>query len=234
MTMLSNSRYRNRDEAGFSLMEVVVTTSILMIVMTAILSTLELATRQERRTTAVVDNQNTVMVAFNRITRELRGANPIEWSAVVNSSEFERSITFWVGSTSGNDRKQWRFRIDSSSTTSELVAECLSGCVPAGSGLPDVPSREVLIPRLLNSNSEPLFQYYSGYSDGDVLTTTAGSPNQVNPQIVSVCTVRIVIRIRSGSEGGAPVYDASTDAEIRNSIPGGVSGYSGGISGVGC
>lgn len=227
----SNPRDR-RGDSGFSLMEVVITTSILMIVMTAILSTLELATRQERRTTAVVDNQNAVMVAFNRLTRELRGANPIEWSAVADSSEFETSVTFWVGSVEGNDRKQWRFRVDTS--TSELVAECLSGCVPAGSGLPDLPTREVLIPRMANTAAQPVFQYYSGYSDDLILTTTAGSPDQVDPQIVSVCTVRIVIRIRSEAGGGAPVYDASTDTEIRNSIPGGVSGWSGGVAGVGC
>lgn len=213
-------------------MEVVITTSILMIVMTAILSTLEVATRQERRTSAVVDNQNNVMNAFNRITRELRGANPIVWDTVIDSSEFENSITIWVGSVDQGDRKQWRFGIDPA--TSELLAECLTNCVPQGSGLADAPTREVLVPRMVNTATEPLFRYYSGFSESDALTTTSGAGDQVDPEQIGICTIRIVVRIRSAAQGAAPVYDASTDTEIRNSIPGGVGGWPGGQAGQGC
>lgn len=204
-----------RDD-GFSLMELMVVTAILMVVMTAILSMLEVATRQERRTTAVVDNQNNVMLAFNKIGRELRGANPIDVSAVGNTEELENSVTVWVGSESDGNRRQWRFRVDPA--TSELVQECLSGCAGGAT------TREVLVPRIVNTATEPLFQYFKGYGDDpniDQLKTAAGDPDQVVKEDVAHCTVRIVIRIRSAAEANAPVYDATTDTEVRNTLPGG-------------
>lgn len=224
-------RSSDRDD-GFSLLEVVITTSILMIVMTAILSTLELAMRQERRTTAVVDNQNSVMIAMNRVTRELRGANPIDVDNVVDSSEMETAVTLWVGTEASGDLKQWRFRVAPNATTGqpELLAECLTNCPLPTSP----PSTEVLVPRLANTVAEPVFQYYEGFNDGEILTTTAGASDQVAPDIVARCAVRMTVRIRSDGAGDAPVYDTSTDAEIRNSIPGGTGGWPGAESGKQC
>lgn len=214
---MTRLEYRDSRDDGFSLMELIIVTSILMIVMTAILSMLEVATRQQRRTTAVVDNQNSVMVAFNRIGRELRGANPIDVTAVDDASELETSMTLWVGSEEAGDRVQWRFAIDPA--TSELVQECLTGCRGG------VPSREVLVPRMVNTASEPLFQYFKGYGDDpavDQMITTLGDSDQVAPSDIGHCTVRIVIRIRSATElREAPIYDATTDTEVRNTLPGG-------------
>lgn len=214
---MTRSEDRGSRDDGFSLMELIIVTSILMIVMTAILSMLEVSTRQQRRTTAVVDNQNNVMLAFNRMGRELRGANPIDVDGVLDSSELETSVTLWVGSDEAGDRVQWRFRIDPA--TSELVQECLAQC-RGGS-----PSREVLVPRMANTASEPLFQYFKGYGDDpavDQLVTEAGNADQVAPADIGHCTVRIVIRIRSAPDiREAPIYDATTDTEVRNTLPGG-------------
>lgn len=220
---------RRRDESGFSLMELVVTTSVLMLVMTALLNMLDAATKQERRTTAVVDNQNAVMNAFNEITRETRGANPIDVSGLVDSSSLATSLTIWVGSASAGDRRRWRFQIDGQS---RLVKQELDS---AGT----VILQRVLLPQIVNTASEPLFQYFSGaYAADEIYSLEAlaqlatPATNASTPVTLSRCAVRIRIHVRSQGETVAPVYDATTDTEIRNTLPGG-SG-SAGAGGLGC
>lgn len=207
MPPYEKSRYRPGGDEGFTLTEVLVVAGISVVVLSVLLTTLEVAVRQERRTTAIVDNQFYTMNAFQAMTREIRGANPLEVAGVASSEEMRRAITVSTGSASGGDRATWRFRVDG---TGRLVQERFQGTT--------VVLVRPLLHRVGNSPTQPIFRYFD--EDRQELTTTGSGA--VAPSVIANCTVRVVIHVVSISEfRGAPPYEATTDAQVRNKLPGG-------------
>ena len=201
----SVSRGREGDE-GFTLMELVVSTSILMIVMTAILGIFESATRLERRTSGQVDNQNAVMIAFDQITREVRGANPIDTDNVVTVDELAMTLPVRVGDSTDNNRPEFRFR----ALNGGLVKERLD---PANG---NVLGTITLVSTIENdAAASPLFTYWNARGEEQQLT----GPSATDLDHIFDCTVRITIHIIAKSDPVAPHYDASTDVELRNRNP---------------
>ncbi len=191
-------------EGGYTLVELMVVSGIFLTVLSALLTTLEVASRQERRTAAIADNQLTVLNALQTLTREIRAANPLEAGAT--SDEMRTSITLSTGSAADGDRKTYTFRVDANGS---LVQE------EADTGV-----QRVLVPKLLNSPSQPLFSYYD--ETGAELTTTG--TNAVLPDVIVDCATRVQIHIISApptTVGSPPPYEAITSVEIRNKLPGG-------------
>jgi type II secretory pathway pseudopilin PulG len=195
---------------GYTLVELMVTTGIFLMVMSALLTTLEVASRQERRTSAIVDNQFIVMNALQVLTREIRAANPIETASVTSSDEMRTSIEVSTGSVADGDRKTWRFAVDA--TTGSLIQEDVSSGSAAGA--------RVLVPRMLNSPNQPVFRYFDAVEQ-ELTTTGFGA---VSPADIANCATKVVIHIISApptTVGGPPPYEAVSSTELRNRLPGG-------------
>ena len=69
---------RRRGEDGFTVVELLVTMSILAVVMAFVTGTVVSALRTQRRQTAQVAALNDAKLAFERVTRDIRGANPLQ------------------------------------------------------------------------------------------------------------------------------------------------------------
>jgi len=205
MAMLRKAR--EREDSGFTLVEVLVVSGIFLMVLSLLLTTLEIAVRQERRTTAIVDNQFRVMNALQSMTREIRGANPIETAGVATSEDMRFALTVSNGSVSAGDRATWRFLVDGQG---RLLQQKIEGGAVA--------FERLLVRQILNTQNQPLFRYFD--EDHEELTTTGA--DQVLPSVIAQCTVRVVIDVISASDlQGAPPYRATTDVQVRNKLPGG-------------
>lgn len=62
------------DERGFTLVELLVTMTVLMLVTGALLSALDSATRTERRASTRIDDEQAVRLVLAQLTRDVRGA----------------------------------------------------------------------------------------------------------------------------------------------------------------
>lgn len=202
-----HSHSEDREDHGFTLSEVLVVAGIFLTVLSVLLTTLEVALRQERRTAAVVDNNLQVTTALAAMTREIRAANPIDTTGITSSDQMRFSLTVSVGTDQAGDSATWRFSVDGQQ---RLVQErVVSGAVE---------DQRILIRQLANGPDQPLFRYFD--DSGAELTTTGAAA--VSPSTVAQCTVRVLIHILSVPEvRGAPIHEATTDVQVRNKLPGG-------------
>jgi Tfp pilus assembly protein PilW len=67
----------NRDESGFTVVELAITLMISMIVMASILGMLHSQTQAERRVADVADSQEAIRLAYVELTSDLRSADPV-------------------------------------------------------------------------------------------------------------------------------------------------------------
>lgn len=202
--------YLHRDDReghGFTVTEVLVVAGIFLTVLSVLLTTLEVALRQERRTAAIVDNNLQVTSAIAAMTREIRAANPIETTGITSSDQMRFSLTVSVGTEEAGDSATWRFSVDGQRRL--LQERLVNGAVE---------DQRVLIRELANRPDQPLFRYFD--DSGAELTTTGAAA--VSPSTVAQCAVRVLIHILSVPEvRGAPIHEATTDVQVRNKLPGG-------------
>lgn len=72
---------RLQGEDGFTLVELLVTMAILTVVLAFVTGTVVSALRTQRRQTAQVAALNDAKLAFERVTRDIRGADPLQEAA---------------------------------------------------------------------------------------------------------------------------------------------------------
>jgi len=204
--ILRSPRYEPRDDSGFTLTELLVVTAVFMIVVSALLTTLEVAQRQQRRTESIVDNQLQVTNAMQVMTREIRAANPIDVTNITDSSIMKTSITVKTGSQSSNSVKTWRFYLNSNR---QLIAQTVLGGSSQGTyGI-------VLLKNVVNAPKQPLFRYFDEFQ-------AELTPGVVSASTISSCATKVVIDVVSRPEFiGAPDYEGVTEVELRNKLPGG-------------
>jgi prepilin-type N-terminal cleavage/methylation domain-containing protein len=65
-------------EAGFTLVELVVSMSILLVILGSILSVLDSLTASERRTSSRIDTEQAARLMLTQLARDLREANPVQ------------------------------------------------------------------------------------------------------------------------------------------------------------
>jgi type II secretory pathway pseudopilin PulG len=82
------SRRPAGDEAGFTVVELMITVMISMIVMSSLLGLLTSQTKAERRVHAVANSQEAIRLAYVELTRDLRSADPLV-AASASSVEVE-------------------------------------------------------------------------------------------------------------------------------------------------
>jgi prepilin-type N-terminal cleavage/methylation domain-containing protein len=196
------ARLRARQESGFTLVEVMISLTIMSILIGTLLGTLDVATHGQQRQEALVTDQESVREALLEMDRDLRGANPIE--PLSGASAYASGVEAAVIEPSGTQYVLWQL----SGTT--LTRSVLSS--PGGS---TVSSETVLINVTNGTTGTSLFRYFN--SAGTELTSANNTAGDF-----ANCTVRILITVAAASAPGPVPFAESSDVEIRNRLPGGI------------
>ncbi len=198
------TRPERRGESGTTVLEVSITSAILLVVLAAFLGILQSLTRTERRVQALVANEQNVRFVMSEIARDLRSANPM--LPLTSVDLYRDKVELALGPSAGTPTYV-RWSYDSGSQT--LTRSTLSA--PGGSVL----STRSRLTKVRNSDSgTPLFGYF-GQSATDLLA--AG-----NAADVANCALRVRVTVLSDSEPGPLPFREERDVEIRNRLPGGV------------
>ena len=106
-------------EAGFTIVEVMVSTAILLLVLAMCFGTLVSLTRSEDRANRLVSNEQNVRFELNQLAREIRAANPlVPLPNATTASDYDNQIEMVLGPTGGT-QKVVRWTYD---TTTLLMA----------------------------------------------------------------------------------------------------------------
>jgi len=199
---------RRRGTEGFTLIEVTVTGLIMMTVLGALFGVLESGTKVERHTQAMITSQEDVRFALAEVLRDLRAADPLlplpSVGAYVSSFEVRQ------GETASPVYTRWSL----DPTTASLVRQTLTG---AG-GTPTATTYR--LERVRNGDAGAAvttFRYYN--SEGTELTAANATPGDF-----ANCTIRVSVTVKADSdpEPGLQPFTLTSDAELRNRLPGGV------------
>lgn len=196
------------EEAGFTLMEVVVTCLVMMIVLGALLGVLESGTKVEARTQAMINSQEDVRFAMAEVLRDLRAADPL--LPLPSVGAYTSSFEARHGEPASPGYLRWRVDPVSSS----LVRELLSG---AGGTATATTYRLERVRNLDAGSPLTTFRYFN--SEGTELTGTNATPADF-----ANCTIRVSVTIKADTDRapGLQPFSLTSDAELRNRLPGGV------------
>jgi prepilin-type N-terminal cleavage/methylation domain-containing protein len=192
-----------RDEAGFSMIEIMVVVLILGIVLTALFGVLDSMTRNDRRQQALQTNQETVRLAMVQMGQDLRASNPIEPLTATTdyANKFEAAVLTPSGST-----QYVRWQLSGTTLTRSILS------APGGTAL----STRTVLTNVQNPTlGLPMFRWYN--SDGSELDSSANTTGDF-----ANCTVRVHITIAAASDPGPLPFQENSDAEVRNRLPGGI------------
>jgi type II secretory pathway pseudopilin PulG len=200
------------DEAGFTLIEIVIATGILMLVLGMFFSTLISLTRSEDRAQRLVANEQNVRFELDQLAREIRAANPIV--ILGTTSAYSNQIEMVLGSTGGTQTVvRWTYDTDPHSSTYEKLSRQV---MSDSSDTATVLNTSWYLIRVRNAESaKPIFTYYDAaeqdmVQDGDYTNTD-----------IANCAIRVHIELSSDSMPGPLPFTETQDVELRNRLPGG-------------
>jgi type II secretory pathway pseudopilin PulG len=196
----------SRDEAGMTLMEVMVASAILMSVLAMLFGILVSLTRSEQRTSAVVANEQAVRFVMNDFARDIRAGNPITiWPGTTGNALYATTLEMQLGPDGAKDIVRWTYDDDDTSPTYGNLTRTVDGV------------STVRLQRVKNAERTPpvvMLRYYD--SDGDELAP----PNSA--ATIANCSVRVRITITADSEPGPEPFTETMDVHLRNRLPGGL------------
>lgn len=200
------ARLPRRDEAGFTAVELVITSLLLSIITAAVLSVLVSQTKAERRTSAVVNSQEDVRVALTTIVRDLRSADPMLSPATVDAGAYQ--VDLQLNDKNGN-LVTIRWTLDK--VNQQLLRQTLSA--PGGT----VTGTTYRLSRIHNGDGTgtPVFTYFN--SLGAQMTASNSTANDL-----ANCSIRVHISLTADTNPGPAPFTLESDAELRNRLPGGV------------
>ncbi len=126
MKCLEKDRNAPQDDHGFTLVELLVVMTILTIIGGLVVGTVVNAFEQERRTTSRVHAMNDAKLALERITADVRAADPLHTTeetlleATVHRGE-ERLVSYELGTNNGDPALIVSEDVDGTVTTRPLV-----------------------------------------------------------------------------------------------------------------
>lgn len=147
---MATSRYRDGGEAGFTIVELVVTSAILLLIVTATMAVLVAAQRATSFSNRRGQTQDDVRLAMDRLTKDLRQATRFDttftasgtgsWTGhdldfltyTVASPDAPVRVRWWVSGTALS-RQEWR-----PDGTSAGPLAMLQAITPPGAGVPDL------------------------------------------------------------------------------------------------
>jgi hypothetical protein len=196
-----------RGEDGLTVVEVSVVSAVMLIVVAAFFAVFGALSRSERRSQALVTNEQNVRFAMTEMARDIRSSNQLVPLKIEDAHAYDHKIEMALGPAAGPQQYvQWVY----DPVQRKIGRNLLSG--PGGS----VTSSSQRLIRVRNAEStEPLFEYF-GQSGGDDLVAQGVADNVAN------CAIRVRITVIADSEPGPVPFRETRDVEVRNRLPGGV------------
>jgi prepilin-type N-terminal cleavage/methylation domain-containing protein len=211
--VLKRWRELHRDEqSGFTLIELIIATSILLLVMGMFFSTLVSLTRQEDRAQRLVSNEQNVRFELDQLARELRAANPLV--ILPAKDDYSNQVAFVLGPTGGSQTVvRWTYHTDPALPNYErLEREQLSGTSSSATVL----NRSWFLERVRNVEfGKPVFTFLDSHGV-DMVADTNYDANGI-----ATCAIRVHMEVSSDSNPGPLPFTETQDVELRNRLPGG-------------
>ncbi len=207
-------RRARAEERGFTIIEVMVATSILLLVLALVFGSLVSLTRNEDRSQRLVSNEQNVRFELNQLAREIRAANPlVPLLNATTASTYDNQIEMVLGPTGGTQQVvRWTY----DTAAEQMVRQIMSGTSASAS----VVSQSFYLARVRNvETGTPVFTYY-GQANEDLVAETLA--NDGNLHDAANCAIRVSIEISSDSNPGPLPFTQTQDVEIRNRLPGNV------------
>ena len=202
------------DEQGFTIVEVVITTSIMMVVLAMFFATLSSMTRSEDRSQRLVSNEQNVRFELDQLAREIRASNPLTpLPNAPTAATYSNQIEVVLGPTGGAQQVvRWTYDMVNEKMTRELMSSTASNAT--------VLSTSFFLTRVRNvETGVPVFTYYGQQNEDLVAQALAANPSTPDPDPAN-CAVRVHITLASDSNPGPVPFTETQDVEVRNRLPG--------------
>lgn len=200
------SRQRNDEASGFTVIELAITMGIALLVMSSMLGILVSQSNAEQRLSSFADNQEVLRQAVVLIQRDIRSAEPLEPLTV--GPDYALQIKLKVYEDISQPSVLIRWIVDTAS--GELRRELLDA-----SGAPTAVTYRVTGVTNSYADGAHLFAFFRAENTRYNLAVD-------NPADVAHCTVRIRINLRAAPRAGTGAVLLSSDAQLRNRLPGGI------------
>jgi prepilin-type N-terminal cleavage/methylation domain-containing protein len=214
LTLRRRLQRARADERGMTIIEVMVATSILLVVLGLVFGSMVTLTRNEDRSQRLVSNEQNVRFELNQLAREIRAANPlVPLLNATSASAYDNQIEMVLGPTGGTQQVvRWTY----DTTTQRLARQIMSGT----SATATVVSQSFFLARVRNvETGTPVFRYYGQQNENLVEQSLADGGNVHD---AANCAIRVAIEISSDSNPGPLPFTQTQDVEIRNRLPGNV------------
>lgn len=200
-----------RPDSGFTVVELAITTALLMTVMAAILGILDSQTRTERRVQAFADNQEVLRQAVVAMQRDIRSSEPLK--PLPTSPEYALRIDLDVYEViTDPDPIPIRWIVDP--VAKELRREMLDGA-----GNPTATTHRV--GGVENSYAVPLFSFFNANASAGNESLGAYDLAVDTAADIAACSVRIRIDLLAAPNPGPAPARLVSDTQLRNRLPGG-------------
>jgi prepilin-type N-terminal cleavage/methylation domain-containing protein len=201
-----------RDERGFTLVEVLVAMTLTVIVMFAILTTLDNFTTNAARQTRITDANEQVRSTMDRIVSDLRQAKTLEVAGA-------NDLVYTVADSATATRRE-RICLDASSRlwrTSITTASPPATPIAAGSACPTAGGYQVGKLLSANSVSNPLFRYDTATPANVRVIGLTFALNAGNGGQADISTLRASSFVRAKSETALAVTDGDLTTSCNTS-----------------
>lgn len=202
------------DERGLTVIEVTTVMALLTLVMGAIFGTLTSLTENERRSQALVANEQSVRFVLTDMAREIRAANPMDVLSTTSKSVYNNSLQVELGPGPTKTVVRWVYDTNPTSSTYQTITrQVMSNNTTSAT----VVSSRIVLRRVRNVESgNPLFRYF-GQSGQNLVTSPSATAGDVGN-----CTIRVRVRVTSDSNPGPQPFTETLDVYLRNRLPGGL------------
>jgi type II secretory pathway pseudopilin PulG len=203
-----------RDEGGFTIIEVMIASSIMVVVLTMFFATLSSLTNSEDRSQRLVSNEQNVRFELDQLAREIRAANPIvPLLNATTAADYQNQIEIVLGPTGGTQTVvRWTYDPTNEKVSREVMSSTASTAT--------VLSRSFFLTRVRNvETSVPVFTYF-GQHNQDLVDQTLTNGGYLHD--AANCAVRVHIVLTSDSNPGPVPFTETQDVEVRNRLPGNV------------
>jgi prepilin-type N-terminal cleavage/methylation domain-containing protein len=214
LTLVQRLQRAREDERGFTIIEVTIATSIMLVVLAMFFATLTSLTRSEDRAQRLVSNEQNVRFELDQLAREIRAANPLTpLPNAATAATYSNQIELVLGPTGGTQTVvRWTYDSVNEKMSRELMSSTAAGAT--------VLSQSFFLTRVRNIESNtPIFTYYGSLNTDLVAQALA---NNGHKDDAANCAVRVHIVLVSDSNPGPVPFTETQDVEVRNRLPGNV------------
>lgn len=188
-------------ESGTTVIELMITTAILLVITASLFSLMINLSKADVRTGALANNADVVRVTEEKVARDIRASNPLlATDGVTGHTISADEVIVTIGPTAGPQTVvAWRY---------DSAAHTLSRCTRASAGVSVTCS--AVLTKVDVASAAPVFRYYC----------TSGAeldPAKANgPADIAKVGVRIRITLDAAPNNGPAALPIQTDAELRN------------------